>query len=134
MLRNPKRNDCGSEEMIARLDDATALGRDGNDVSNRPAFCPSPAMVDALLLLQERWVMFIVHALLVEPLGFNELSRRATGVSAATMKQRLDLLEGKRVLTKRVLSTMPPRTEYRLTDKGMALRPVLEAVEAWAAR
>jgi DNA-binding HxlR family transcriptional regulator len=87
-----------------------------------------------MLLLQERWVLFIVHALLVEPLGFNELSRRATGVSAATMTQRLDLLEKRGLLSKRVLSTMPPRTEYRLTQRGAALRPVMEAIEAWAAR
>lgn len=99
-----------------------------------PAYCPSPAVVDAMLLLQERWVLFIVHALLVEPLGFNELSRRATGVSAATMTQRLDLLEKRGLLSKRVLSTMPPRTEYRLTERGAALRPVMEAIEAWAAR
>jgi DNA-binding HxlR family transcriptional regulator len=27
---------------------------------------------------------------------------------------------------------MPPRTEYRLTASGEALRPVLEAVELWS--
>jgi DNA-binding HxlR family transcriptional regulator len=85
-----------------------------------------------MLLLQERWVLFIVHALLAEPLGFNEISRRATGVSPATLSQRLDLLEREGLLTKRVISTMPPRTEYRLTPEGEALRSVVQAVEAWA--
>jgi DNA-binding HxlR family transcriptional regulator len=50
------------------------------------------------------------------------------------MTQRLDLLEKRGLLSKRVLSTMPPRTEYRLTGRGAALRPVMEAIEAWAAR
>ena len=107
-------------------------GSGGVAPSEWPPYCPSPAIVNAMLLLQERWVLFIIHALLVEPLGFNELSRRATGVSAATLTQRLDLLEKRGVLLKRVVSTMPPRTEYRLTDKGMALRSVMDAIEAWA--
>jgi DNA-binding HxlR family transcriptional regulator len=29
---------------------------------------------------------------------------------------------------------MPPRTEYRLTEKGAALRPVMDAIEVWATR
>ena len=97
-----------------------------------PDHCPSPAVVNAMLLLQERWVLFIVAALLREPLGFNEISRRATGVSAATLSQRLELLEQHGVLSKRILSAMPPRTEYRLTGKGEGLRPVIEAIETWA--
>ncbi len=97
-----------------------------------PDHCPEPSTTDALLLLQERWVLFIIHALLREPLGFNELSRRATGVSPATLAQRLELLEREGLVTRRVLSTMPPRTEYRLTPDGAALAPVMAAVEAWA--
>jgi DNA-binding HxlR family transcriptional regulator len=99
---------------------------------DRPEYCPPPSTVDAMLLLQERWVLFVVHALLAGPLGFNELNRRATGVSAATLSQRLVLLEQRGILTKRVLSTMPPRTEYRLTRKGAGLRPVIDAISAWA--
>ncbi len=85
----------------------------------------------AFHLIQEKWVVFIVTALLREPLGFNELSRRATGVNPATLKERMDLLEGERVVTKTVISTMPPRTEYRLTPAGLALRLVIEALALW---
>jgi DNA-binding HxlR family transcriptional regulator len=49
------------------------------------------------------------------------------------MTQRLSLIDQARVLTKRVLSAMPPRTEYQLTDKRMELSPVLDAIEKWAA-
>ena len=89
-------------------------------------------MVEALLLLQERWVLFIVQALLAEPLGFNEISRRATGVSAATLSQRLELLERRGVLTRHVISSAPPKTEYRLTAQGEGLRPVLDAIRNWS--
>ncbi len=97
-----------------------------------PAYCPDPATTAAFLLLQERYVLFVVHALLGGPLGFNELNRRATGVSPATLSQRLERLEAEGVVRKEVLSAMPPRTLYSLTPEGMALAPVLEAIGAWA--
>jgi DNA-binding HxlR family transcriptional regulator len=93
--------------------------------------CPAPETTAAFLLLQERWVLFIIHALLEEPLGFNELSRRATGVSSATLAQRLELLEREGIITKQVLSTMPPRTEYKLTKDGARLKLAIEAIGAW---
>ena len=96
-----------------------------------PRYCSEPKALRAFSLMQERWVVFIVASLLSEPLGFNELSRRATGVNPATLKQRLCLLEEEGVITKTVLSTMPPRTEYRLTKAGERLRTVIDALARW---
>jgi len=38
-------------------------------------------MGNSMLVLQERWVLFIVQALLAGPLAFNKIGRRATGPS-----------------------------------------------------
>ena len=89
----------------------------------------------ALLLFQERWVLPIAAALLRAPeggLGFNEIGRRVGGPHPPTLASRLELLERHGLVEKRVLSHMPPRTEYRLSGAGAALRPVLAAIEAWA--
>lgn len=99
-----------------------------------PAYCPAPATAAAFLLLQERYVFFVIHALLGGPLGFNELNRRATGVSPATLSQRLERLEAEGIVLKEVVSTMPPRTLYSLTPMGLELSPVLDAISAWAAQ
>ncbi|HLG76544.1 MAG TPA: helix-turn-helix domain-containing protein [Ktedonobacteraceae bacterium] len=85
----------------------------------------------ALLLFQEKWVLFIVYNLLQGPLGFNELSRRAVNVNSRTLSQRLDLLEQQGIVTRTVHSTIPPRTSYALTKMGTEVRPVLEAISAW---
>lgn len=76
--------------------------------------------------------MFVVHRLMAGPLGFNELLRQAKGINTATLAQRLCLLEQSGVIVKTIHSYMPPRTSYELTEAGKALRPVLEAIEAWS--
>jgi DNA-binding HxlR family transcriptional regulator len=83
-----------------------------------------------LSLLHEKWVLFIVDALLDGPIGFNEMTRRAA-INTTTLSQRLDLLEQHGIVTRTVHSTIPPRTSYELTERGRALRGVLEAIARW---
>ena len=94
----------------------------------------APPFVKAVAVLQEKWSLLIIDALLVGPAGFNELSRKVAGVCPATLSQRLSLLEDAGVLAKTVHSTMPPRTSYVLTPSGEDLRPVVFALTEWAQR
>lgn len=82
-------------------------------------------------LLQEKWVLMIVHSLLAGPTGFCELMRRGN-INTTTLTQRLNLLERAGLLMKTIHSTMPPRTSYELTESGRALKPVLEAITQWS--
>ena len=103
--------------------------------ADAPEGLPVP-LAAAVGLLQERWVLAILAVLLRAAgagLGFAELRRRAGGVNPTTLTERLELLERERIVSRRVLSVMPARTEYRLTEAGEALRPTLEALETWAA-
>lgn len=102
---------------------------------NEPAGCGhAPKLMGAFMLLQEKWVLAIVHALLEGPNGFNQLSRKASPVNVTTLSQRLALLERAGLVTKTVHSMMPPRTTYELTEAGRALKPVIEAIAAWSER
>jgi DNA-binding HxlR family transcriptional regulator len=92
-------------------------------------FCPVYA---ALNLLQEKWTLHIIRALLEGPKGFNELSRAIGGVNPATLSQRLDHLVRLGLVEKTVESYMPPRTRYRLTPSGEELEAVIQAVDRWA--
>ena len=93
---------------------------------------PSKAWVRGVLLLQEKWVFFIVCGLMGGPLGFNELGRRARGVNTTTLSQRMELLEREGIVTKTICSTMPPRTLYELTEAGRGLQQVNEAIAQWS--
>lgn len=92
-------------------------------------YCP---VYDAISVLQEKWTLHIVRALLRGPLGFNELGRAVGGCNPATLKTRLDRLEELGLVTRQVQSYMPPRTSYELAEAGEALQRVIDAIDEWA--
>lgn len=92
-------------------------------------FCP---VYQSIQLLQEKWVLHIVRALLSGPHGFNELARAVGGVNTTTLSLRLEQLERLGLLSKTVESTMPPRSRYQLTDAGLELQKVIDAIDGWA--
>lgn len=93
--------------------------------------CPVHASIE---LLQEKWVLHIVRALLEGPHGFNELARAVGGVNTTTLSQRLDHLERLGLIDKTTLSTMPPKSRYELTEAGLELQAIIQAIDAWARR
>jgi DNA-binding HxlR family transcriptional regulator len=78
--------------------------------------------------------MQIVHALMGGPMGFNELSRAVGGCNPSTLAQRLETLVALDILARRVESSSPPRTLYSLTAAGVALQPVVAAIDDWGKR
>ena len=57
--------------------------------SEPPELC---AVHDAMKVLQGKWTLQIVRALLGGPRGFNELARAVGGCNPATLSKRLDEL------------------------------------------
>ena len=105
----------------------SAIGFEGN-MEIEGEYC---AVHEAIQVLQEKWTMHIVRALLDGPLGFNELGRTVGGCNPATLKARLDRLEELGLLRRTVHSYMPPRTSYELAPAGVALHQVIDAIDAW---
>ena len=95
--------------------------------NNSEIFCPANA---ALNLLSERWSLHIVRALLGNKKRFNEIGREI-GLNPATLRERLRALELEGVLTRTVITQMPPHVEYELTAKGQALNTIFEALGEW---
>lgn len=89
---------------------------------------------DAIAVLQGKWTLQIVRALLAGPRGFNDLARAVGGCNPATLSKRLEALAELGVVDRQVESTMPPRTCYRLTPAGRALDDVIRAIEQWGDR
>lgn len=109
-----------------------------------PSAAPRPIAArpvhGAIQILQEKWVLLIVGALLEEPHGFNELGRAVGGCNPTTLAQRLHRLEEAGIVCKcdRLGDPLDPggdgagRSIYGLTDAGEALGPVVAAIGAWA--
>jgi DNA-binding HxlR family transcriptional regulator len=105
------------------------VGSAGQMELEEHSFCP---VHNAINILQEKWTMHIIRGLLGGTKGFNELRRITGGVNAATLTQRLEHLERLGLVTKTIHSTMPPRTAYELTEAGVGLQKVVDAVALWA--
>ena len=84
-------------------------------------------------LLGKRWSALIVQDLTRGPRRFRELLTSLGRINDKVLSQRLKELEGRRIIDRRVFAEVPVRVEYTLTDKGMALVGVIEAMVDWDA-
>jgi DNA-binding HxlR family transcriptional regulator len=88
----------------------------------------------ALRVIQGRWKVLILRELLGGVRRFTELQRALEGISQKVLTSQLRDLESDGVVRRHVHAEVPPRVEYRLTDLGRELIPVLEGLHAWGER
>jgi len=92
-------------------------------------------MESAAAVLGRKWHPAIVYHLLdAEPLRFSELEERLHTVSGKVLSESLEDLEEKGLVDRSVSEERPVQVEYRLTEYGAALRPVIEEMVAWGER
>lgn len=78
-----------------------------------------------------KWKSLLVYHLLQRPLRFSELKRLVPDITEKMLTQQLRELERDGVLSRTVFAEVPPRVEYRVTEHGATLKPVLEAMCQW---
>lgn len=82
-------------------------------------------------LIGNKWTPLIIRDLVKGEMRFSELERSLRGVSPKTLSERLKKLEDARVVTRTCFAEVPPRVEYTLTEKGLALLPVIDSMRAY---
>jgi DNA-binding HxlR family transcriptional regulator len=80
------------------------------------------------LLIGDRWTPLIVRDLAPGCRRFSELQRSLEGISPKTLADRLRRLEDAGAISRSCFAEMPPRVEYRLTNKGYALFSIVESM------
>ena len=86
----------------------------------------------AIELVGKRWTGAVVRALLPRPARFNQLLTGIPGISDRVLTERLRELELEGIVERLVDPGPPVRVSYRLTSRGRALQPVVQAVDEWA--
>src|SRR5437763_12136309 len=76
-------------------------------------------------IIGSKWTAVIVHDLSEGARRFSELERSCPGISPRTLSERLRALEQDGIVVRRSYSESPPRVEYKLTEKGAALLPII---------
>ena len=95
--------------------------------SNLPA-CPVEV---TLLLLSNKWTILILRDLFIGTKRFGELKKSLNGVSQKVLTANLRSLEEKGIIEREVFPEVPPRVEYRLTDLGKTLDPIIKSMHDW---
>ncbi|HEX3452051.1 MAG TPA: helix-turn-helix domain-containing protein [Solirubrobacteraceae bacterium] len=94
---------------------------------------PVPAEVRQTAdLLERRWQLSIIYAARPGALRFNEFAEDVAGISPRMLSERLRDLEAAGLVERTVIPSSPPTVEYRLTERGRKLRPIIEAMRAYA--
>jgi DNA-binding HxlR family transcriptional regulator len=94
--------------------------------------CPVALTLD---LIGERWTILVLRDFFLHgPRRFQDLQKSLAGVAPNTLSARLKTMEERGLITRHLYSEHPPRLEYRLTEKGKSLGPIVKALRDWGRR
>ena len=91
------------------------------------------SVAQSLEVVGEWWSMLIVRDAFFGVTRFDDFQERL-GISRNVLNQRLSHLVEAGVLERVPYSEHPPRYDYRLTEKGRDLWPVITAMRQWGDR
>ena len=91
------------------------------------------SVAQTLEVVGEWWSMLVIRDAFLGVRRFDDFQTRL-GISRNILNQRLNALVEHGVLQKVPYQDHPPRSEYRLTDKGRDLWGVLTAMRQWGDR
>ena len=90
--------------------------------------CPVCATAD---LVCAKWTILVIRDLAGGCSRFCELERSLAGISPRTLSLRLRAREEEGIVERRTYPEVPPRVEYELTDKGLALLPLIDDMRTY---
>jgi DNA-binding HxlR family transcriptional regulator len=104
----------------------------GKPKSERRSGCP---VSTSLEIFGDRWSLLIIRDMMVRGFRtFKEFQASGEGIATNILADRLKKLEAAGILTAEVEEADARRLNYRLTEKGIDLAPVLLELLIWGAR
>lgn len=90
--------------------------------------CPVACSLD---FLGDRWTLLVVRDLMFGRSRFKDFSASPEGIPTNILSERLERLVRHKLAERIPAADGTKRLAYCLTEKGKALRPVLEAMRDW---
>ncbi len=81
-----------------------------------------------------KWTLLLIRDLSEGRSRFCELERSLQGISPRTLSLRLRALEEEGIVERDTYPEVPPRVEYVLTEKGLALLPIIDGMREYGDR
>ena len=82
--------------------------------------------------ITDKWSLLVLYTLeQKEVLRFKDLWREIPDISQKMLTSTLRKLEDDGIVSREVFTEVPPRVEYRLSERGQSLMPHLDALISW---
>lgn len=92
---------------------------------------PACPVATTVRLIGSKWKLLIMRNLTARPWRFNELQKSLEGVSQKVLTDSLRSMEADGIVVRKVYAEIPPRVEYSLSELGVAMKPILDAMEVF---
>lgn len=88
------------------------------------------SLARSLAIVGDRWTLLVLRDAFLRVRRFDDF-QASLGIARRVLSERLALLVANGVLEKFAYQQRPLRHEYRLTEKGLALYPVILSLVHW---
>jgi DNA-binding HxlR family transcriptional regulator len=82
-------------------------------------------------IIGNKWKPIIVYVLQNRKVRFGQLDALIPLITRKVLTEQLKELEEDNIVMREAFSEIPPRVEYALTEKGLALLPILNSIITW---
>ena len=96
--------------------------------SVKKSICPARSVLN---LLKGKYALEILSEIIDGNIHYGTLLRSVEGINPRILAQRLRDFEQEGILSRKVLPTSPPQVEYKMTNKGIALRSIVDEMKKW---
>lgn len=93
-----------------------------------PGNCP---VVYSLNKIGNRWKLLILHYIKQGFNRYSSLQKVIPDISRQTLTNQLRELEADGILKRIIYQQIPPKVEYKLTDIGLSLEPIIQEMSKW---
>ena len=95
-------------------------------------FCNSNCpFTRAIGTIGNKWKPMIINVMGTRSIRFGQLDAIIPFISRKVLTEQLKELEEDGLLERIAYKELPPRVEYKLSEKGLAFLPILEAIKEW---
>ena len=92
---------------------------------------PACPVETTLSLIGNKWKVLILRDLMEGTMRFGQLKKSVGDISQKVLTAQLRDMEESGLVDRKVYAEVPPRVEYSLTELGLSLKPVLDAMVEW---
>ena len=86
---------------------------------------------DALTIIQGKWRIPILISLTYGKKRFSDIQKDIEDISPKMLSQELKSLEINKIITRKLVDSMPISVEYELTPLGISLKKLLNELLQW---